>query len=97
MNDELNQLLGFGPGNQSAPVAKEDLSAEFDGPKQMLERLALSPAPDQIAQRSQFRFGQFALKLEIKLQPFLSEDVGEQMLGIQSRLLDLALLEIAGA
>ena len=46
--------------------------AEFDRAEKMLERLALAAAPDEFAQRREFRLGERALELEIKLDAFLA-------------------------
>src|ERR1700737_785155 len=63
----------------------------------MLQRLAFAAAADHFAQWRQFRFGQLALKLEIKLDPFPAENVRKQVLGIETRVVDPAFLEIVGA
>jgi hypothetical protein len=62
----------------------------------MLERLALAAAPDQFAQGRQFRFRQEAFELEVKFDALALDRMREQMLGIQARALDVALLEISG-
>ena len=63
----------------------------------MLERLAFAAAPHQIAQRRQFRFVQFALEFQIQFETFAAKNVREQVLGVQTGIVDLALLEILGA
>jgi hypothetical protein len=45
--------------------------AKLDRAEEMLERLALAAAPDEVAKRRQFRLGEDALELEIEIDPFL--------------------------
>ena len=53
--------------------------AEIPGSEEMLERLALAPAPDQFPQGRQFFFGQNPFELEIELDPFPLQRMREQM------------------
>ena len=48
----------------------------------MLQRLALSAAPHQLAQRHEFGFGKISLEIEIKLESLSPKNMGKQMLSI---------------
>src|SRR5438876_926382 len=67
---------------------------EIERSQKMLERLALNTAPHQFTQRRQFRFSQFALEFQIKLHARSSQHIRHQMLCVQTRTLDVVLLEI---
>jgi hypothetical protein len=94
--EQLNELLRFRSRNESALVAQESVPGEFHGAEQVLERFALATASDQLAERRQFRFRKGALELEVKLDALALERVRQQVLGVQARTLDFALLEISG-
>ena len=60
----------------------------------MLERLAFTATFYQIAQRRKFCFSQLPFEFEIKLDTSLIQNMRQQVLGIQSRILNIALVEI---
>jgi hypothetical protein len=60
----------------------------------MLKRLAFAPASDKIAQWGEFRFVKSALELQIKFHARAAKRISEQMLRIQSRILDSSFFEI---
>src|SRR5207247_787565 len=60
----------------------------------MLERLVLSPSSHQFANWRQLRFGQIALEFQVNIEPFPPERMRQQMLRIQARIFDPALLKI---
>src|SRR5207249_6514519 len=62
----------------------------------MLERLALAPASNKLAQWREFGFVKSVLELEIKFHARAAERVREQVLRIQSRILDPSFFEING-
>src|SRR5450432_881579 len=66
----FDQLLGFGARDERAFVADKDMVGEFDRPQKMLERLALAAAPNEFAQGREFRLGERALEVEVKLDAF---------------------------
>src|SRR5690242_13821528 len=68
----FHQLLGFGPGNESALVGQENLFAELDRPEEVLQRFTLGPSPDEFAKRRELGFGEGTFKLEVKLNPLLA-------------------------
>ena len=84
IEDELNQFLCLRPRNERAFVTKKNIPAKLHRAEQMLERLVLSPSSDQFAHRRQFRFGQIALEFQVEIDPFPSERMRQQMLGIQA-------------
>ena len=93
-NQKFHQLLRLRPRNQRAFIAKKTASAKFHRPEQMLQRLTLAASPNEFTQRRQFRFAERPIEIQIKLDPLPSQRVREQMLGIQARTLDAALLKI---
>src|SRR5438105_5323336 len=68
----FHQLLRFGAWNERALVGSKNVIGEFDRAEQMLERLALSAPPNELAQRRQFRLREGALELEVKFDPFFA-------------------------
>src|ERR1700736_4534094 len=93
---KLHKLLGFRPRDHRAFVAKKDVSAKFHRAEQMLERLALSASPRQLAQRGQLGFAENPFELEIKFHARSSQHVCEQVLSVQARIIDITLLEMRG-
>ncbi len=58
----------------------------------MLERHAFPAPPNEIAQRRELCFCQLSLEFEVKLDPFPVKQMRQQMLRVQTRIVDLALL-----
>src|SRR6266403_2260474 len=92
--DDFHQLLRFGPRNECAVVAKKNVAAKFHSAEQMLKRLPFAPASDKIAQWREFCFVKSALELQVKFHARAAERISEQMLRIQSRILDSSFFEI---
>jgi hypothetical protein len=92
--DDFHQLLRFRSRDERAFVAEKCLAKKFHGAEQMLKRFARATASDEFTQPFQFRFVQLALEFEIKFDPFPCKHMGQQVLGIQTRALDVMLLEI---
>src|SRR6266550_9276632 len=92
--NQFNQLFRLRARNERASVTKKSQSAKFHTAEQMLERLALGPASNQFAQRREFVFNKLAFKFQIQFDPLSPEYVSQQVLGIQPRIVDVALLEI---
>ena len=70
------------------------MTAKFHRAEQMLKRLPFAAPLHEIAQRRKLRFGQVAFEFQVQLDPFPSQHMGEQMLGIQARTLDRVFREI---
>ena len=94
--EELNEFLRLRSRNHRALIAKKCVAAKFHRAEQMLEWLALAAPPNQLAQRGQFAFAEILFELEIKFHARASEHMCEQVLGVQARIVDVALLKIRG-
>ena len=92
----FHQLLGLRPGDKCPFVGEKNVLAEFNRAEEVLQGFPLGSPPDEIAERCQLGFGERSLKLQIKLDSFFTERMGDEVLCIQTRILDCSLLEVSG-
>jgi hypothetical protein len=61
----------------------------------VLERFALSPIANQIAERSPLSIGERTIEFEVEIESFLTEGMCEQMFCVKPRAFHTMILEIA--
>lgn len=94
--DQLNELLGFGTGDEGSAVAQKRSSEKFSRTEQVLKRFARAAIANQIPERSPLGIGKWTVKFEIKIQTLFAKDMGKQMLGVEPRIFHPVIPEIAG-
>lgn len=95
--DELNESFGLRTRDEGAVVADELVAAELDGAEEVLKRLPFPSTAQEVAQSSQMRLGHGFVEAEVEIEPTAAEDVGKEVLHVESSFLDLAFLQIGGA
>ena len=62
----------------------------------MLKRFPCAAIANEVPERSALGIGKRTIKFKVKVQTPLAKNMREKMLGVESRTLDSAMLEIAG-
>jgi hypothetical protein len=94
--DQLNELLGFGTGNEGPAVTHKQSSEKFSRTEQVLKRFPRAAIANQIPERGPLGIGKWTVKFEIKIQTLFAKDVGKQVLGVEPRTFHPVTPEIAG-
>ncbi len=95
LEDQLHQPLGFRPRHERAAVAEKLPPVELHRAEQVLERLALRTAFDELAQGVEFLVVQWPVEHHVQVHPPLdAQDVGEEQVDVEPRTLDAPVREI---
>jgi hypothetical protein len=81
---QFHEEFRFRPGDQRAAIHLQPQPPEFGLSENVLERLLLSPAPDERTQPVQFRGGQGTFELQVQLHPAAADDVPQQEFSIEA-------------
>ena len=95
--NQFHELFGFWSRDKRPCVAGKNRAEKVDCSEEVLKRSPLCALAHELSKRRPFRLAKRAFEIEVELDPFLlSEDVSQEVFGIEAWALDSLLFEKTG-
>lgn len=94
---EFDEGLSLGAWDESAVVADDFVTAEFDAAEEVLQGFAFATTAEEFAEGDQTGLGDGFVEAEVEIESAATKDVREEVLHVEPGFLDFTFLQVGGA